>query len=766
MTPILLTGHVYELRVPKYRGGTASGYFDDADKLDAAARAFDGKANVYVTLNPVTPALLARACNRVIERAQSTTADADILTRCWLLIDADPVRPAGISSSDSEHAAALQRAADIRAWLTARGWPRPVLADSGNGAHLLYRIDEPNDAASTQLVKRCLDALALRFNDATVTIDQSVFNAARITKLYGTLAVKGDQTPDRPHRRSRILEVPDAIVPVPHAALVALAACAPEPPTPAFQHPPGATLDVRDFIHRHALTISKEKIWNGGTVYELERCPFNPEHVRSSSILQFRSGAVAFQCFHNSCQQRRWQDLRALLEPDRTRRPSQTVEQQSDPVPESANPEPVVVQLSSIRPELIRWLWPRRLARGKLNLVIGDPGLGKSLLTVDVTARVTTGRAWPDGGHPEIGDVVMLTAEDGLADTLRPRLDHARGDAARVHILRAVRERGQERHLCLARDLPALESVITRTNAALLTIDPLSAYLGEIDSKTDSEVRGTLAPLAALAERTGVAVLGIMHLNKNSQQKAIYRALSSIAFVAAARIVLAVAKDPNEAQRRLLAPVKVNICAPPATLGYRITGDGLLVWETDPVAELDADVLLSTPDEQVDRHSKTEAVEWLKSVLGDTERPANQVIKEAEKVGISKRTLERAKAALNVKQRRIGFGDDGRWLWRLPHTSPLGDQWDKTGAKSLKFPNIANTSPTPQLGEEWARNEAPIDRQSSPLADNGRCLDISTTYVHTSPHTSPTHNLDGGQASGPRAAMPDSEPEEIVIDED
>jgi hypothetical protein len=154
---------------------------------------------------------LARANNRAKPYAENTTKDNEIQRRARLLLDFDPKRPPGISSTDAEHQAALERARQCRDYLRERGWPEPILADSGNGAHLLYRIDLPNDPESTDLIKRILESVASRFSDAVVDVDKSVFNAARIWKLYGTLSAKGDPTPERPHRIARMLEVPVSI---------------------------------------------------------------------------------------------------------------------------------------------------------------------------------------------------------------------------------------------------------------------------------------------------------------------------------------------------------------------------------------------------------------------------------------------------------------------------------------------------------------------------------------------------------------------------
>ena len=192
---------VAELRAPNAQGHTLSGYFDDYSLLAKEAAELSGQApGVYVTLNPVRTDLLARAVNRIIRFAKSTTSDSDILSRRWFAVDFDPVRPSGISATEAEHAAALERGRQCADWLSTKAWPAPVYADSGNGGHLLYRLDIPNDAASTELVKYCMQALGLLFSDDQVIVDLSTYNASRIWKVYGTLAAKGDSTPDRSHR--------------------------------------------------------------------------------------------------------------------------------------------------------------------------------------------------------------------------------------------------------------------------------------------------------------------------------------------------------------------------------------------------------------------------------------------------------------------------------------------------------------------------------------------------------------------------------------
>jgi hypothetical protein len=331
---LLPAGTTSELRILHTpRDGTVSGYFQDQAAFVQAAAAWSGKAPaVYATLNPCQPALLARAANRLKPRAKTTTADSDIVHRVWLPLDFDPVRPADISSTDAEHAAALDRAGACMDWLAQRGWPAPVAADSGNGAHLLYRIDLPTDTASRDLLERCLQALALHFSDDVVKLDTGVFNAARIWKVYGTVACKGDSLPERPHRLARLLEAPHDLQPVSRAQLDALAALVPvattaRPRTSAAGHTP---FDLPHWMADHGLQVASSGPWGtAGTRWVLNPCPWNEAHTNKSAfVVQFASGAIAAGCHHNGCHEETWHTLRDLVEPGwNTARVAQTAQQ-------------------------------------------------------------------------------------------------------------------------------------------------------------------------------------------------------------------------------------------------------------------------------------------------------------------------------------------------------------------------------------------------------------------------------------------------------
>lgn len=327
----------------------------------------------------------------------------------------------------------------------------------------------------------------------------------------------------------------------------------------------------------------------------------------------------------------------------------------------------VTVSLSDVEPEAVRWLWPQRIPLGKLTILVGDPGVGKSFITLDIAAHVSTGSPWPD--IPDIRNkpskVVILSAEDDLADTIRPRLDAAGADTKNIVAITAIKERGKdgESYFSLDRDLPALEKVIAEEKARLVIVDPITAYLGKTDSHNNADVRGLLAPLAAMAARHDCAILAVTHLNKNEKGKAIYRAMGSLAFLAAARAAWFLGKDPDSAERRLLLPLKANVIEKPVGIAFRIA-DGRVEWAPSPI-HTDPDTLMATQGKR--GASKANRVKaWLCTTLAHGPVPVKELENMADQVGHAWRTVQRVRAELGVVARREGFGKDGAWVWELP----------------------------------------------------------------------------------------------------
>lgn len=344
-------GDVFEVRAPKCveRPGspfrsTVAGYYTYDAIAQAAAdiAALDARGvapGIYVTLNPVNSALLGRSINQLKPKMAATTADADILRRRWLFIDCDPVRPPGISSTDAELAQTAARAREIRAYLASLGWPEPVECMSGNGYHLLYRIELPGSDGG--LVERVLRSIAARFDDDKVKIDTGVGNSARICKVVGTMARKGGDlrgvpgVEDRPHRRAAFVSVPETIQVVTREMLDKVAAEVPAPSAPPATPPPSPSSNgnksgepkfkkfphtpagVRGYLHTYGLEVAAERRKGGVTILDLMTCPVSGVEAEGTdiSVLVGDDGVIRYRNLHNRGAGLTWIDVREKLEP-------------------------------------------------------------------------------------------------------------------------------------------------------------------------------------------------------------------------------------------------------------------------------------------------------------------------------------------------------------------------------------------------------------------------------------------------------------------
>ena len=315
-------GDVREVRIPKYNkyGHTASGYFDSPESLAESAAKWDGKANLYFTLNPVNPALMARASNRIADKAETTSADVDVIRRRWLFIDIDPDRPSGISGTEDERQAARLVLDEVVSFLDNKDWPQPIVAMSGNGWYLLYAISLPNDPSSLELVQGVLVSLATRFNNEAVHIDTTVCNAARLAGLIGSMKVKGDFLTDRPHRRSQLESVPQQLAVISEELLAELAA---EQSQPEANLPKdgsifnGSTPLLEELLQsRHIEYRTQPLDGNGVTWYHVEKCPFHYDecHPFECGVGQkLPDGPYAGKCFHAETELRGWQEWKVAL---------------------------------------------------------------------------------------------------------------------------------------------------------------------------------------------------------------------------------------------------------------------------------------------------------------------------------------------------------------------------------------------------------------------------------------------------------------------
>jgi putative DNA primase/helicase len=338
----------------------------------------------------------------------------------------------------------------------------------------------------------------------------------------------------------------------------------------------------------------------------------------------------------------------------------------------------VLLRASDIKAESVAWAWEGRLPLRAVSLLVGQPGLGKSTLQTLLAAQLSRGEAEGDlYGRPTT--VLMASAEDSLTTTVRPRLEAAGADLDRV-LMVAVKVDDVTGVITLPDDLERLRAAVVATRARVVMLDPVLAHMSaHADSHKDQHVRRVLAPLTQLADEHGIAVLGVMHLNKRESIDVLTRVSGSTGFTAAARSVLALGRDPqDESGGRVIAHAKCNVGPQMPSLACHIEGavvesDGLPVETSrlviDGESNVSADALLSGPTTREEREALHEAKDFLLAELADGERPVADLLKEAAKEGISRRTLYRARNELALEDARLGdaeFGARKRKVWRLP----------------------------------------------------------------------------------------------------
>jgi hypothetical protein len=549
---LLPAGGVAELRILLKTGDRPlSGYFNDAAALKREVQRHSAAniLGVYFTLNPVDPALLGRCANRV-QPAQkdALTKDHNILRRQWLLLDFDPVRVSGVSSTEDEHAAAILRAETAEMCLmTEDGWPEPIWADSGNGGHNLYLIDLPNDDASEKLIKGVLQVLAKRFDNAVVKLDQTVYNASRISKLYGTVVRKGDNgfrlIPARPHRLSRILEIPPKLEIVPRELLEKMAATAETPKArisiPAATGRSGS-FDLEQFLRQYLPNAHDPVPNEGGRKWVLPECPFNPYH-RDSAVFEAADGKFGFKCFHNSCKGKDWHAVRELYEGPR-QQPNRPPE---PPWPPQEGPPhaPPPLDAPPAKPEAKRrddaaftftslgdllnepeeetpWLLDGILPTAGTSILIAKPKDGKSTLARCLAVAVASGEEF-FGRATTQGTVLYIALEEKRGEVRKHfRLLGVTGEEPiHVHIDSAP-----------VSAMQAAQRAIALYKPVLVIIDPLQKFTRVKDTNDYAQVTAALEPVLLLARKSGAHLLCVYHAGKTEKANPVDAALGSIGF--------------------------------------------------------------------------------------------------------------------------------------------------------------------------------------------------------------------------------------------
>lgn len=428
---------LFEIRIigKGNRKRVISGYFTDADTLIKQFDTIDPRgANTYITINKVNDACYSREQHDCFRQTDSTTHDHEIDSYEWLFIDLDPKRVAEISSTDAELKAAELLADKVYNYMKSLGFHEPVRAMSGNGHHLLYKINLQNTDENKALIERCLYNLSAMFDNEQVKIDIINHNQARICKLYGTLAQKGANTKARPHRMSALTSIPEKIENNGVELIKTLAEELPQVPKMTRKSARSSNeFDIERWMDEHGLEPIRTDAGNDCTIYPLANCPFDPSHADGDSkIFKYSNGAIAFKCHHNSCRGKVWQDVREKLEPgaydnqdeehDRAidegwqRHKQYLVVQKTDNVEEVKKGLPKLTAISAY--DLQNKEFDERyyavqdmIPEGE-TIIAAPPKTGKSWLMLDMCLKVAEGKPFL-GFNTNISDTLYLALEDG-----------------------------------------------------------------------------------------------------------------------------------------------------------------------------------------------------------------------------------------------------------------------------------------------------------------------------------------------------------------
>lgn len=512
-----------------------SGYFTDTDTLIKQFDLIDPRsANIYITINKVNEDCYAREQHDCFRQTDASTHDHEIDAYEWLFVDLDPERVAEVSSSDAELKEAELLADKVYGYMKSLGFREPVRAMSGNGHHLLYKIDLPNTDESKALIERCLTNLASMFNNGKVKIDIVNHNQSRVCKLYGTLAQKGSNTKSRPHRMSKLTSVPQKIEVNGIELLNALANELPEVPKVRRGSTSAAgEFDIENWMTEHGLELIRRETGTDCVIYPLAHCPFNHSHTDGDSkIFRYTNGAIAFKCHHNSCRGKYWQDVRELLEPgaydNKDEEADRAIEegwkhhkqylvvQKTDNIEEVKKGLPKLTAISAY--DLQQKEFEERyyavqdmIPEGE-TVIAAPPKTGKSWLMLDMCLKVAEGKKFL-GFETKKSDTLYLALEDG--DSF---------EQERLNIVLGGREAPQNFHFVFSNVMPMNEGFLLQLeelleqfpNVKIVVIDTLQFIKyrqGKSESAYETDYR-TGRDLKEFAEKKNIAIVVVTHTTK------------------------------------------------------------------------------------------------------------------------------------------------------------------------------------------------------------------------------------------------------------
>jgi hypothetical protein len=663
----IATDQVTELRAFGV-GRTLSGWFD-GDHLDLMARSAmelsrSGCHGIYFVPNPIKPET-AKAMNTV-GIAGKTTSDGDILERRWLLIDVDPVRPAGTNATDAEAAAAWNVACNVRAVMDSQGFGEPVTACSGNGWHLNYPISMPNDAASRDKVRQLLYGLADRCNDAGATVDIKTANASRIWKLYGTEARKGPATPERPHRRSycanlledagrdvgqNVAAVETVLTRWNYQEAVQRKQEAERPGTSG-----GNISRARAYIQRIPGAVSGA---NGhGATFHAAMClveGFSLQRGEALSLLaEWNTRCVPpwsdSELAHKvdsaigAAQNFGWLLTGPAVQPQAAAKVTAYTGPDSVLVVPGGEDETATAEDLMEDDDATAWLWPGWIQRGALTCFASEPGTGKTRTAMDLARRLALGLPWPDGTDTGIseGARVMWVASDNQWQELKD-IPKDFGFSRTLILLNSTKANKYSGTMLDApEDLAAFERRIISERPEIVFVDTVNNVTDRATGRPE-EAKALFKPLADIAVRTGSAIICVTHLN--AAGKPLNRRIEG----QVRQVIVMTRPDEDQVNKRLLAVTKSSAKYPdPLAV---VMGDGGNEY-SQTVEKKSGKPSVSAGD-----------AEWLRVLLAEGHRPVSIIRSLAEEAGISAPRLYRAKDAAKLEEFKCEL--NRKW-WRLP----------------------------------------------------------------------------------------------------
>lgn len=652
--------------------------FDLPAAVEAAYELSDNNG-VYYTLNPIRPDLSAR----------HPTATPDVIHRRLILVDIDTIKAEKNSNATNEEKAHGAKIVDamLDYLCMALGWPSPLVIDSGNGWHLIFRIDLPANDLSQQIVKGVLVALGNKFDAPGAKVDRAMHNAAKVSKLPGTWARKGPHSEERPHRLAKIVYQPETLEVVTVDQLKALAA----PTKPLTASVNG---HASPFVQIATGERGHDAYVRSAIERECGRLCMTPEGNRdnqtNASAFSLGTMAAWAEMDAQTAQEALYQAARSTgLDDISIRRAIESgwsagakeprVRLPGPHVNGCFKPEPVdltkrlITLASEITPKKVEWLWTNRIPLGKLTTFAGWGGLGKSFVTMDLAARISTGGMIPGSEDEcfEVGNVLILNTEDDPEDTSVPRLIEAGADLRRVAFARSE-ILGQFN----LGDLKILDAMLDQLGGAkMLVIDPATAHVGDKDDHKNAELRALLMPLSLWSMERSLAVILVTHVNKPQAGKveAMARVVGSVAWVNAVRAAVMFSKDPNDHTRRLFIPFKSNNAPEQKGLSYRVMPTDTLA-KIEWIGEVD-----TTADEALNQTktvtAATDAVDWITEMFRDQlEWESGELKRLALAAGHTFNAVfksKEVKALPIMKRPKTDANGNKTWTWTAIHGWPI-----------------------------------------------------------------------------------------------